>query len=360
MLRELWKPRGLLRVGRSRLGFPDCHCDHIKSETESDADGSMAGVVGYLFRFHEPDTKYKMSFSLNAIPPKRKGGKRNVQRQTTTCETICQISVTLETGFPESSKSGTRKTKKKAKENAVSPLFALSPPLLSKESTVLYKRCSWVGKQLQSSRDNARWEDFDDYASGLLLKFTDADTQIAIKLEQSVEACYQNEPDHALQLIDEAFIFMSEAKNPHLLGGRAYGYRAGILRRQGNLGKAEYCVNLAGQNIAACQTSMDTSLIAYERASMLMDFIGRTPHRSLKQVNEARRNLEKCIDVYQRVETENSQVYVMKHHFVVVVGQNGNAFARLPQRCRAETHCEQGIYLDSPVMLRHDGICADR
>lgn len=50
-----------------------------------------------------------------------------------------------------------------------------------------------------------------------------------------------------------------------------------------------------------------------------MDFIGLTPHRSLTQVNEARSNLEKCIDVYQRLETENSQVTVMKHHFVVVL-----------------------------------------
>ena len=360
VLRELWKPSGLLSVGRSRLGFPDCHFDHLvqllvcKNQHTSEAvdisdnydvtvavsfdgadgsslklpdyqckrvknaSGSMTGVVGYL-SFHEPDTKYKISFSLNAIPPKRRGKKRSVKEHATACETICQISVALETGSLESSKSGTRKTKKKAKESAVSPLFALSPPSLSKESTVLYKRCSWVVKQLQSSRDNARWEDFDSYASDLLLKFTDADTQIAIKLEQSVQACYQNKPDRALQLIDEALGFMPEAKNPHLLAGRSYGYRAGILRRQGSLGKAEYCVNLAGQNIAACQTSMDTSLIAYERASILMDFIGRTPHRSLKQVNEARSNLEKCIDVYLRVETENSQMSVMKHHFVVVL-----------------------------------------
>ena len=28
VLRELWKPSGLLSVGRSRLGFPDCHFDH--------------------------------------------------------------------------------------------------------------------------------------------------------------------------------------------------------------------------------------------------------------------------------------------------------------------------------------------
>lgn len=125
VLRELWKPHGLLSVGRSRLGFPDCQFDHlvqllvcknqqtsealdisdnydvtvavsydgadgsslklpdcqcerIKSETTGDANESMAGVVGYLFRFHEPETKYKVSFSLNAIPPKRRGKKRIV------------------------------------------------------------------------------------------------------------------------------------------------------------------------------------------------------------------------------------------------------------------------------------------
>ena len=184
---------------------------------------------------------------------------------------------------------------------------------------MLYKRSSWVVNQLQSRRDNAKWEDFDQYANDLLQTFADADTQIAIKLEQSVQACYRNQPDCALQLIDEAFIFMSEAKNQHLLAGRGFGYRAGILRRQGDLGKAEHYVQLAEQNIAACQASLDTSLIAYERASMLTDFIGRTPYRSLQQVNEARRNLEKCIDVCLHVETENSHLSVMKHHFVLVL-----------------------------------------
>ena len=29
VLRELLRPRGLLRVGRSRLGFPDCRYDHL-------------------------------------------------------------------------------------------------------------------------------------------------------------------------------------------------------------------------------------------------------------------------------------------------------------------------------------------
>ena len=163
VLRVHWKPRGLLSVGRTRLGFPDCDNDHlvqllvcenqhtrealditdnynvtvavtydeatgsslnlpdyqcyrIKSKTKSDTNASMIGVVGYLFRFHEPDTKYKISFSLNDAPPKSKGKRKSVKEHTA-YETISQISVTLETGSPTSSKSG------KPKESAISKLF---------------------------------------------------------------------------------------------------------------------------------------------------------------------------------------------------------------------------------------------
>ena len=363
VLREHWKPRERLRVARSRLGFPDCEKDHlvqllvcrnqrtrelldiagrydvtvevsydgasgsslqlpdyqckrIKSKTKSDTNASMIGIIGYLFRFHEPDTKYKITFSLTAIPSQRRGKKRSVKEQTS-CETICQISVTLETGAPRSSTSG--KTKKKATERAVPPLFALSPPSSSKESSVLYKRSWWVVNQLRPWRNNAKWEDFDKIASDLLLTFTDADTQIAIKLEQSMGACLQNQPGRAQQLIDAAFNFMSEAKNPHLMAGRAYFHQAEILRRQGSLGKAEYYLNLGGQNIAACQTSVETILIAWERARILMDFIGFNPHRNLKLVNEARSNLEKCIDLFLYLETENSQLLVSKHFIFVIV-----------------------------------------
>ena len=362
VLREHWKPRGLLSVGRSRLGFPDCDSDHlvqllvcknqhtrealdiaghydvtvavsddrvsasslklpdyqckrIKRKTKYDTKLSMIGVIGYLFRFHEPDTKYQITFCLNAIPPKRRRKKRSLKEHTV-CETICQISITLETGPMISSKTG--QAKKKAKESTVSPLFALSPPSFSKEITVLYKRTWWAVNQLRSCRNNAKWEDFDKLASDLLLMSTDADIQIAIKLEQSMKANHQNQPGRALQLIDEAFNFMSKAKNSQLMVGRGYFYQAEIFRIQGSLGKAEYCVNLAGQNIAACQTSLDTGLIAWERARILINFIGRTPHRSLKLVNEARSNLEKCIDVFLHVETENSNL-VVKQLIVLVL-----------------------------------------
>ena len=101
------------------------------------------------------------------------------------------------------------------------------------------------------------------------------------------------------------------------MAGRGYFYQAEILRTQGSLGQAEYCVNLAGQNIAACQTGLEASLIVWERAKILIDFTGRTPHRSLKLVNEARSNLENCMDVCLHVETETSSLF-LKPFFVMV------------------------------------------
>ena len=203
---------------------------------------------------------------------------------------------------------------------------------------MLYKRSWWVVNQLRSCRANAKWEDFEKLASNLLLKFTDSDTQIAIKLEQGINASYQNQPDRALQLIDEAFSFMCEAKNPQLMASRGYFYQAEILRRQGSLGQAENCLNLAGQNIAACQTNPDTSLVAYGRASMLMAFIGCTPHRSLQQVNEVQSILEKCIDVClhvesNAVETESSYLYAMKQLFLIAL----HKMATLLLDCDSET-----------------------
>ena len=380
VLREHWKPRGLLGVGRSRSGFPDRHdhlvqllvcknqhtrevldiaghyavtvevsydgasdsslklpdyqCKRIKSETESDTNGAMIGVVGYLFRFHEPDTKYKMIFSLNAIPPK-KGRKKRIANKQTPTETISQISVTLETGPPTLSKSG--KTRRKTTARIVSPLFTWSSAALSEEYMELYRRSLWVMNQLQSRRDNAKWEDFDKHASGLLCEFADTDTQIAIKLEQSVGACYQNKLELSLRLIDESFAMIPRAKNSQLLAARGYGYRAGVLRRQRHLGEANHLVQLAEQNNHSCCSNLDACFIVYERASVLLDFIGLMPQKSPKQVNEALRNLEKCIDVCLRVEMEDSEVYVKKHHFALI------KIAMLLLDCRTEAARERVV-----------------
>ena len=131
---------------------------------------------------------------------------------------------------------------------------------------------------------------------------------------------------------------MCEAKNPQLMASRGYFYQAEILREQGTLGQAENCLNLARQNIAACQTNPDTSLVDYGRASMLMEFIGCTPHRSLQQVKEAQSILEKCIDVClhvesDAVETESSYLYAMKQLFLIAL----HKMATLLLDCDRET-----------------------
>ena len=321
------------RVGESSLKMPDYQCKRIKSESKSDRNGSVIGVVGYLFRFHEPDTKYKISFSLCVIP-QRKRGKISSKKQAAG-EKISEIFVTLETRARASSKSG--KTRKTAKARSVSPLFKLSPASLSEESTMLLERSSWVMNQLQSRRDNAKWEDFDKYASDLLLKFPDTDTRIAIKLEQSVRACFQNELECSLQLIDESFSLIPQAKNSHILAARGYGYRAGVMRRQRNLGEASDMVQLAEQNSHACHTNLDTSLIIYERACVLLDFIGRMPQRSPKLVNEALRNFEKCIDVCLRREGDDGDLYVKLHHFAFI------KMAMLLLDCRTEAARERVV-----------------
>ena len=188
VLREHWKPSGLLSVGRSRLGFPDCdkdhlvqllvcknqhtreildiaghydvtvavsydeanrsslklpdyQCERIKSKTKSGTNASMIGVIGYLFRFHEPDTKYTITFSLNAISTKRRGKTRSFKKGHTACETICQISVTLETGPTMSSKSGKLKNQRLLRATSWYELFA---PLSNLQSGVFCKVYTFV------------------------------------------------------------------------------------------------------------------------------------------------------------------------------------------------------------------------
>ena len=94
------------------------------------------------------------------------------------------------------------------------------------------------------------------------------------------------------------------------MAGRGYDYKAVILARQGSLGEAEYCVNLAGQNIAAFETGLDTSLIFLGE----QEFIKRTPHRSLKLVNGARSNLERGIDVSTTTTTTTTLYFTFPLH----------------------------------------------
>ena len=352
VLTEYWRPTGKLSVGRSRSGFPDCKYDHLvqllvrknkhtrealditdnynitmtvsyngtndgsfqmpdyqckrlKTETRCGVNRSMVGVVGFLFRFHEPNTKYKITCTLLTTPTKR-GGKTNISRKTNARKKLSEISIMLETG--EKSKWKSVKPSEKTEVRKIPPSFALKPASLSKTSAELVKRSVSVVNQLQSLRNDGKWDDFDKLSSDLLLKLSDIDSQIIIKLEQSVGALYRKDFEGSLKFIDESFELIPQAINVPFLAGRGYGYRAGVARRQKNLGEAVSLLHLAEQNNRACSINLDTSNIAYEKASVLLDFIGLSPQKSLKQVREALGNLEKCIDVCMKLEIEDNDL----------------------------------------------------
>ena len=352
VLTEYWRPTGKLSVGRSRSGFPDCKYDHLvqllvrknkytrealditdnykitmtvtyheangssfqmpdyqckrlKTETQCGVNRSMVGVVGFLFRFHEPNTKYKITCTLLTTPTKR-GGKTNISRKTNARKKLSEISIMLETG--EKSKWRLVKPSEKTEVRKIPPSFALEPASLSKTSAELVERSVSVVNQLQSLRNDGKWDDFDKLSSDLLLKLSDIDSQIIIKLEQSVGALYRKDFEGSLKFIDESFELIPQAINVPFLAGRGYGYRAGVARRQKNLGEAVSLLHLAEQNNRACSINLDTSNIAYEKASTLLDFIGLSPQKSLKQVREALGNLEKCIDVCMKLEIEDNDL----------------------------------------------------
>ncbi|CAH3133069.1 unnamed protein product, partial [Porites lobata] len=126
-LEEYYKPDGLLRVGRSRCGFPDRKNDHlvqllvcknqntretldisenyeitvtvardagqgsdpvdcdymrIKTETKNGLKRSMAGVAGFYFRFYEPNTMYLVTFALKTGPTTKKSEKKRKKQQS--------------------------------------------------------------------------------------------------------------------------------------------------------------------------------------------------------------------------------------------------------------------------------------
>ena len=196
VLTEYWRPTGKLSVGRSRSGFPDCKYDHLvqllvrknkhtrealditdnynitmtvtyngnndgsfqmpdyqckclKTETQCGVNRSMVGVVGFLFRFHEPNTKYKITCTLLTTPPKR-GRKANISRKTNARKKLSEISIMLETG--EKSKWKSVKPSEKTEVRKIPPSFALEPASLSKTSAELVERSVSVVNQLQLDR----------------------------------------------------------------------------------------------------------------------------------------------------------------------------------------------------------------
>ncbi|XP_022785220.1 uncharacterized protein LOC111325645 isoform X2 [Stylophora pistillata] len=373
VLKDLWKPPGQLKVGRSRIGFPDCRDDHlvkllvcknqhttealditdkyeikvsvsydetpenslnqpdyqykrIKSEVKSKKKSPLTGVVGYHFRFHEQNTKYSVKFSLNLRMATQRGEVKQ-SKNSSTYKTISEVLVTLETGAREKMKEA----------KIVSPSFVMKKASLSRDSIKVYKRSYLLMKKLQLLCDNGKWDDFDNCVRNLLLHITDIDTRIVIKLEQSVVALFQNKLKLSRKLIKESLRMIPLAKNPHLLAGRGYRYLARLMRLTNRLGEADRLLQFAEQINSWFPTSFDTSLTLYERGSVLVNFIALAPQRSPKQVSSAMDHLNRCVEVCLHLETEDDGLSLKMKHFSLI------KLAMLSLDCRTRNARVRGV-----------------
>ena len=151
----------------------------------------------------------------------------------------------------------------------------------------------------------------------------------------------RNDFESVRHVFDESFKLMSQAKNVELLAGRGYGYRAVIARRLKNLGEATSFMQLAEQNSHKCTHSLlDRSYIAYEKASVLLDFIGLAPQKSLQQVREAVDNLERCIELCNQLEKDDNDLCIQRHHFAFI------KIAMLLLDCRTDAARERVVSRD--------------
>ena len=315
---------------------PDCLWKRYKNTSKKTYPG---GFAGYWFRFFEPNTEYKITFALKGV----KLGKRQKR------ETLHEITVTV---FTDSSRSKATKSKSKDSRSfdvstsddegckSIVPFnFPQAAP--SEQSLELSEISNDVMKQLQHPRDNGRWREFEEVSCRLSVKFPDIDTQVTILLEKSIAKCYLNQIEESKVLIKKALSQAPEAWNSGILIARAYHYLAGVYRREKNLGEAERCVELAAQNLHGGAASLDKSFLAYEQASILLDFCSCCPSASPKLLNMAKNHLKQCIAVCTQIEemsdSGGQQLYVKKHHFALI------KMAMLLLDCRTKVGRERAV-----------------
>jgi len=91
-----------------------------------------------------------------------------------------------------------------------------------------------------------------------------------------------------------------------------------LTRRGGHVTRRDKTIG-AEQNSHKCTHSLlDRSYIAYEKASVLLNFIGLAPQKSLQQVREALHNLERCIDLCNQLEKDDNDLHIQRHHFAFI------------------------------------------
>ncbi|KAK3706881.1 hypothetical protein QZH41_009780, partial [Actinostola sp. cb2023] len=198
--------------------------------------------------------------------------------------------------------------------------------------------------EVQVFRDNGRWEMFDDIVQRLSREYTSLEAQIVILLEKSMAACYRNNLEESMEMILKAIDDAKDSENSSTLIARAHYYRSGVFRRMRNqTGKADECIHIAEQYLDNTALTLDTTFAAYERGSVLMDFLAKFPNPKsklkLKNVKEeAKANLKKCIDGSVILEQDtNTQRYIKKHHFAFI------KIAMLVLDCRTVTGRKQEV-----------------
>jgi hypothetical protein len=76
---------------------------------------------------------------------------------------------------------------------------------------------------------------------------------------------------------------------------------------------------IAEQNFDNTNLTLDSTFLAYERSSVLMDFLSKCPNPTPGIVNDAKAGLLKCIYGCIALEGDTeSQRYVKKHHFALI------------------------------------------
>ncbi|XP_031563214.1 uncharacterized protein LOC116298800 [Actinia tenebrosa] len=194
------------------------------------------------------------------------------------------------------------------------------PPASPSDSYIQLCRISdEVMLQLQVVRDNGKWELFDDIVVTLSRKYQSKEAEIVILLEKSMAACYQSRLEESTEMILKAIDMAKETENSSVLTGRGFHYLSGVYRRQNLMGKANDCVIKSEQNFHNKHLTLDSTFLAYERASVLMDFISKCPNPPASMINDAKAGLIKCIDGCTALEEDTECLrYVKKHHFAFI------------------------------------------
>ena len=96
--------------------------------------------------------------------------------------------------------------------------------------------------------------------------------------------------------------------------GRIYYYLSAVYRREGKLGMAEDCVQLASQNLHHTGLVLDTAMLTYERASARMDFILQCANPNPNCKKEVIEDLRRAVDQILALKKDSSTNRYFKTH----------------------------------------------